>query len=222
MPRQLAIYGAGGFGRDVLQVIRDINDACAGAWEPVGFVVDEEFISESPVQGLPVLGSVDWLTRNPDVEVVIAIGAPAVRHRIARYIAREASNRFATLIHPRAWLGQNVRLGEGTVICAGALLTRDISIASHVHVDIGAKIGHDSILGDFVTLHPSVSVSGNVNIGVGVEVGTGSVLLPKVSVGEWAIVGAGAVVTKDVPADATIVGVPAKVIKTRRHGWQGQ
>lgn len=222
MGRPLVIYGAGGFGRDVLQVVRDINDARPGTWDLVGFVVDEEFISASLIQGLPVFGSVDWLTRNPQVEVVIGIGAPAVRCRIAKRIAREAGNRFATLVHPRAWLGQNIVLGEGTVICAGALVTRDISIARHVHVDIGVKIAHDSILGDFVTLHPSVSVSGNVHLAEGTEVGAASVLLPKVSVGEWSIVGAGAVVTKNVPADATVVGVPAKVIKTRWHGWQGQ
>lgn len=222
MPRPLVIYGAGGFGRDVLQVVHDINEALPGTWDPVGFVVDEEFISSSPVQGLPILGSVDWLARNPGVEVVIAIGAPPVRRRIARRISQEVGNCFVSLVHPRAWLGKNVVIGEGSVICAGALLTRDISIASHVQIDIGVKIGHDSVLSDFVTLHPSVCVSGNVRFAEGAEMGAGSVLLPKVSVGEWTIAGAGAVVTKDVPANATVVGVPAKVIKTRGHGWQGQ
>ncbi|BAL22704.1 acetyltransferase [Azoarcus sp. KH32C] len=222
MARQLVIYGAGGFGREVLQVVRDINGARPGTWDVVGFALDEQFVSASLVQGLPVVGSVDWLARNPQVEVVIAIGAPAARCRIARRIAQEVGNRFATLVHPRAWLGQNVQVGEGSVICAGALVTTDISIASHVHVNIGATIGHDAILGDFVTLNPSVNVSGNVHLAEGVEVGTGSVLLPKVIVGEWAIVGAGAVVTREVPADATVVGAPARVIKTRSHGWQGQ
>lgn len=222
MPRPLVVYGAGGFGREVLQVVRDINAAQPGIWDPIGFVVDEEFVSASSVQGLPIVGSLKWLAQNPEVEVVIGIGAPAPRRRIARLIAQAAGNRFATLVHPRAWLGQSVQVGEGSVICAGALVTTDISIASHVHVNIGATIGHDAVLGDFVTLNPSVNVSGNVHLSEGVEVGTGSVLLPKVSVGEWAIIGAGAVVTKDVAADATVVGAPAKAIKTRCHGWQGQ
>ena len=222
MSRPLVIYGAGGFGREVLQVVRDINAVHPLTWDPVGFAVDEQFVSASLVQGLPIVGSLDWLARNPHVEVVIAIGAPAARRRLARLIAQEAGNAFATLVHPRAWLGQNVRIGQGSVVCAGALVTTDISIATHVHVNIGSTIGHDSVIGDFVTLNPSVNVSGNVHLAEGVEVGTGSVLLPKLSVGEWAIVGAGAVVTKDVPADVTAVGAPARVIKTRCHGWQGQ
>ncbi|HJV25443.1 MAG TPA: acetyltransferase [Aromatoleum sp.] len=222
MSRPLVIYGAGGFGREVLQVVRDINDARPRTWDPIGFAVDQAFASTSLVQGLPVVGSVDWLAQHPEVEVVIAIGSPAARRHIVRRVVQEAGNRFATLLHPHAWLGQDVRVGEGSVICAGALVTTDISIGSHVHVNIGATIGHDAVLKDFVTLNPSVNVSGNVQLAEGVEVGTGSVLLPKVSVGEWAIVGAGAVVTKEVPADATVVGAPAKVIKTRSHGWQGQ
>jgi acetyltransferase-like isoleucine patch superfamily enzyme len=111
-------------------------------------------------------------------------------------------------------------LGSGTIVCAGTLITTDIRIGAHVHVNIGATIGHDSVLDDYVTVNPGVHLSGNVTVREGVELGTGSVVVPKCEIGAWAIVGAGSVVTKPIPADTTAVGAPAKVIKERSAGWQ--
>lgn len=221
MRRRIAIFGAGGFGREVLQVIRDINaDSRAGAaWEPVGFLVDSQYLDGRLVQGLPLLDSGTWLQDNPDVDVVIAVGASAARKRIAQTISDSCDNRFATLIHPRAWIGDGVEVGDGTVICAGSLITTDIRLGRHVHVNIGSTIGHDALLGDFVTLNPSVNVSGNVTIGTGTEVGTGSVLIPYAHIGNWTIIGAGSVITKPMPGNATVVGAPAKAIKSRPDGW---
>jgi sugar O-acyltransferase (sialic acid O-acetyltransferase NeuD family) len=123
------------------------------------------------------------------------------------------------LIHPRAWVGQHVDIGEGSILCAGALITTDIRINRQVHVNIGATIGHDSILEDFVTLNPSVNISGNVKLEEGVEVGTNSVVIPGCVVGNWSIIGAGSVVTKNLPPNITAVGAPAKAIKGRAPGW---
>jgi sugar O-acyltransferase (sialic acid O-acetyltransferase NeuD family) len=222
MTRQIAIFGAGGFAREVLQVIFDLNDAHASQppWEPVGFIVDPAFFRPgAQIHDLPVLGSIDWLRAHSEVDVVIAIGSPADRHRIATHIRDKAANAFATLVHPRAWVGRQVQIGPGSIVCAGALVTTDIHLGEHVHVNIGCTIGHDSALGDFVTLNPSVNVSGNVDLEQGVEVGTRSVLIPHANVGEWSIIGAGAVVTKPLSANVTAVGAPAKVIKTREAGW---
>jgi acetyltransferase-like isoleucine patch superfamily enzyme len=110
-------------------------------------------------------------------------------------------------------------LGKGSIICAGTLITTNIKIGRHVHVNIGSTIGHDSILNEYVTLNPSVNVSGNVEIGTGCEIGTGSVLIPHVKVDEWSIVGAGSVVTKSLQANVTAVGAPARVVKQREPGW---
>lgn len=221
MAKRIVIYGAGGFGREVLQVIEDINAALQTdpVWEPAGFLVDSQYFGSHLVHGLPLLDANVWLPANPDVEIVIAVGAPAHRKNIADRIGARCSNGFATLIHPLAWLGSGVELGKGVVVCAGSLITTDIRIGNHVHVNIGSTIGHDAILDDFVTLNPSVNVSGNVNIGTGSEIGTGTVVIPHANIGAWSIVGAGAVVTKTVPPDTTAVGSPARVIKTRRTGW---
>jgi sugar O-acyltransferase (sialic acid O-acetyltransferase NeuD family) len=221
MAQRIAIFGAGGFGREVLQLIQDIN-AQADTWNCAGFLVDRGSSGPAEVAGLPVLGDIEWLAAHPDVQVVVAVGSSAARRRIVERIRARCVNRFATLVHPRAWVGGRVQLGAGSIVCAGALLTTDIRIAQHVHVNIGCTIGHDAELADFVTLNPSVNVSGNVRIHEGSEVGTGSVIIPGQTVGSWAIVGAGTVVTREVPANVTAVGAPARVIKERAPGWQLQ
>ncbi len=223
MTTPIAIFGAGGFGREVLQIILDINSASAESqkkWKPIGFIVDTAFLIEDVVQQLPVLGTIDWLLANPTVQITIAIGSSSARSHIARAIEARASNIFSTLVHPKAWVGRNVEIGRGSIICAGALITTDITIGQHVHVNIGSTIGHDAVLGNFVTLNPGVNISGNVILGDGVEIGTGSVLIPHAEVGPWSIVGAGAVVTKKLDANVTAVGAPARAIKSRQPGWQ--
>ena len=218
--QRIVIFGAGGFGREVLQVVRDIN-ADEQRLEVLGFLVDEAYGDAGSVQGIPMVGGIDWLAKNPGVDVVIAVGSSAARAKIAKRISERVSNQFATLVHPRAWLGRSVDIGPGSVICAGALLTTDIRIGAHVHVNIGATIGHDAFLDDFVTLNPSVNLSGRVKLGRGVEVGTGSVLIPAVEVGAWSVIGAGSVVLNSLDENLTAVGVPARVIRRRDIGWHG-
>ncbi|MEY8688681.1 MAG: acetyltransferase [Leptothrix sp. (in: b-proteobacteria)] len=217
----IVIFGAGGFGREVLQLIHDINRSSPSGpiWQPLGFVVDPEYVDDRLNNGLPIVGSPCWLETRPDVHVVLAVGAPAVRLRTVNDWKQVAASRYATLVHPRAWVGDHVAIGAGSIICAGALITTNISIGQHVHVNIGCTIGHDAVLDDFVTLNPSVNVSGNVHLGTGVDVGTRSVLIPHADVGEWSILGAGSVATKPLPSNVTAVGSPAKVIKTRDEGW---
>lgn len=221
MATPIAIFGAGGFAREVLQIILDINAQSPQAprWKPVGFIVDAAFVNVEPVHDLPILGTLEWLAADPSVHIVIAVGSSAARRRIVANVEMACGNPFATLVHPRSWLGRHVEIGPGSVVCAGCQITTDVRIGKHVHVNIGSTIGHDAVFGDFVTLNPGVNVSGNVFLGEGVEVGTGSVLIPHASVGDWSIIGAGTVVTKPLNANITAVGAPARVIKTREAGW---
>lgn len=219
MRKRLVIFGAGGFGREVLQLVRDINEA-APTWECEGFLVDSKYAGAGgTVHGLPILGDLDWLLKNPEAHMVIAVGSPSARRQIAMRASQVCRTPFATLVHPRAWIGRYVEVGEGSIICAGSLITTDIQIGRHVQVNTGTTIGHDAILEDFVTLYSSVNVTGNVKIEEGVEVGTGTVLIPRTSVGCWSIIGAGSVITSSVSSNVTAVGAPAKAIKERTSGW---
>ena len=217
--QRIMIYGDRGFGREVHQLIKDI--ARTGA--PVtcaGFLVDAEYREFATVHDLPVFGDASWLASAPDVQVVIAIGATAPRHRIARLIDSEYGASFAILQHPRAWVGDHVPVGEGSVICAGAMVPTDISVGRHVQLHVGCTVGHRSTISDFATIAPGANVSGRVEVGEGAFIGAGAVIVPDIKIGRWAIVGAGAVVTKDVPPDTTVVGSPARIMSERAPGWQ--
>ena len=107
----------------------------------------------------------------------------------------------------------NVLVGEGSIICAGTILTTDIKIGRHVILNLCCTVGHDSLIGDFCSFMPAVNISGEVNIGEGVYVGTGAKIINQLEIGEETIVGAGAVVAKSLPAKCTAVGIPAKPIR---------
>lgn len=104
-------------------------------------------------------------------------------------------------------------IGEGSIICAGTILTVDISIGNHVIINLDCTLGHDDIIHDFVTIYPSVNISGNIVVGECVELGTGMQIIQGKNIGKESIIGAGAVVVRYIPDRCTAVGSPAKPIK---------
>lgn len=106
-----------------------------------------------------------------------------------------------------------MKIGDGTVICAGTILTVDIEIGRHVIINLDCTLGHDVQIGDFVTMYPSVNVSGNTVLGECVELGTGMQIIQGKKITPQAIVGAGSVVVRDIEESGTYVGCPAKKIK---------
>ncbi len=215
--RDLVIFGSGGFAREVAQVVRDIN-AVGPMWSLLGLLDDDVAKHGKTIGGLKVLGGSTWWEQHREVAIVIAIGNTAAKRRVAE---RLAGAQFATLVHPRAWLGERIEVGAGSVVCANVTATCDIVLGRHVILNLSVTVGHDARLADYVTVAPSVNVSGGVHVGAGCDLGTGAAIIQNVVVGAWSIVGAGAVVVRDLPENVTAVGSPARVIKTREPGWHG-
>jgi sugar O-acyltransferase (sialic acid O-acetyltransferase NeuD family) len=216
----LVIFGTGGFAREVHQLVEDLVSDGAD-WNVLGFLDDDPEREGTAVHNLPVLGTRTWPTDRGQVAVAVGLGSTPVRRRlIADLLAANETLRFPTLVHPTAWIGNRIDLGQGTVICAGSMLTTDLRLSDHVIVNLDCTIGHDSAIDAFVTVAPSVNISGRVQVGEGCDLGTSSSVIQGVSIGAWTIVGAGAVVTRDLPPNVTAVGVPASPIKERSEGWQ--
>lgn len=215
--KDLYIIGAGGFGREVAWLVEKINRTKA-TWNLCGFIDDDASIHGKTEDGYRVLGGCDYLKELADEYwAVCAVGSPVVRKKIVEKISGYEGIHFAVLVDPDVEVSARTEVGEGTVICAGNMITVDIKIGRHNIINLGCTIGHDAVLEDYVTLYPSVNVSGMVHVGHTTELGTGAQIIQGLAVGENTVIGAGTVVVKDIPSNVTAVGSPAKVIKFHKE-----
>lgn len=210
--KDIAIFGVGGFGREVLTLIEDINRQNP-TWHIVGFFDDGHQAGEM-INGYPVLGQTETLNRwNTSIAIVICVGNPAVKRRIVTKISNNQVY-YPALIHPNVIIGapDYVKIGRGCIICAGNMMTTNIEIGDFVVLNLGCTVGHDTVIKDFAAFMPSCNISGEVLIEEGVYCGTGVKIINQTSIGPYATIGAGAVVTKPILGHCTAVGVPARVI----------
>lgn len=205
---EVVIVGTGGMGREALAWLLD----CGRGDDVVGFLDPEVARHGTVVAGHSVVGGLDWVRQHPEVEAVIAIGAPAARARVADQLAAWAV-KLATVVHPTAVVGPRVTIGEGSIVCPGVILTCDITVGRAVILNYGAMVGHDGTIGPAAFVAPGVNLAGAVTVGAGADVGIGATVIQGITIGEDAVVGAGAVVIRDVTAGTTVVGVPARPIR---------
>ena len=156
-----------------------------------------------------------YSNREDKPSVIIAVGATEPNKRLAG-IFRQAAFPFFNAISKNIPLPRQQFIGEGVTIAQGVILTCNVSVGNHVIINIGCTISHDCVLGNHVNLSPGCHLAGNVQIEEDVFVGTGVVFIPKVRVGKGSIIAAGACVTKDVPPNVMVAGVPATIKKQLR------
>ncbi len=211
--KDLIIIGASGFGREVAWLVERINKVNP-EWNLLGFIDDNEALKGTEINGYKVLGVCDNAAEYQNAYFVCAVGSAKIRKSIIEKLSEIAPNiKYATLIDPSVEMSDLVEIGEGTIICAHSILTVNIKIEKHVIINLDCTVGHDAVLYDYVTVYPSVNISGNVTIGEETELGTGMQIIQGIEVGSRTIIGAGAVVVKQIPDDCTAVGAPAKPIK---------
>lgn len=216
--QRVVIIGAGGFAREVQDVIRDINRR-GEEYQFDGFIDDFVPVGTKLNDG-EVIGNFDWFKTRAarGVRAVVGVGAPEVRRKLVQK-AEDLGVEFETIIHPNITCSPFVSFGAGTVVCAGCVITNNIRIGKHVHLNLNSTVGHDAVLEDYVTTAPGVHINGNNWIKEGAYFGTGANLIEKITVGEWSVIGAGAAVVSNIAPNVTAVGCPAKAIKTREEGW---
>jgi len=218
-PTQIAIYGAGGFAREVAWLVQSCNAEEADLYQLVCFVDDNQDAHGLILNDIPVMGLEDAHLRFPDAKIVGGVGSPRTRQRLMEKASKVGFD-FGIIIHPRVERSEWIDFGAGTVICAGNILTVNIKLGRHVQINLDCTIGHDAILDDFVTLAPGVHISGYVHLGKRVYLGTGAVIIngtrkEPILIGDDAVIGAGACVTKSVPSGQVVVGIPAHPLRRK-------
>jgi sugar O-acyltransferase (sialic acid O-acetyltransferase NeuD family) len=215
---QLLLIGAGGCGREVAALVQHTN-RITRAWKVLGYLDDDPALQGTEVGGLPVLGGLEAIASYPEARCLCCVADPMAR---AQLVARAGplGARWAIFVHHTALVIDGATMGEGCIVYPFAALTVDSQLGAHVHVQCYSAVGHDSHVGDCVSLAAYVDVSGHVTIGEAAFVGSSTSLLPGVKVGAQAVVGAGSVVSKDVPDRAIAEGVPARVTGERDAGSQ--
>ncbi|MNF82058.1 putative acetyltransferase EpsM [compost metagenome] len=142
-------------------------------------------------------------------QLIIAIGNNSIRKKIMENISAV----YLTAIHPKSIVSNYAKIGEGSVVMAGAIINTDSVVGKHCIINTGAVIEHDCILDDFVHISPNASLAGSVIVGEGSHIGIGAIVIQDVKIGSWVTVGAGSVIIEDIPDNAVVVGNPGKIIK---------
>jgi sugar O-acyltransferase (sialic acid O-acetyltransferase NeuD family) len=205
--RDLVLVGAGGFARETAQM----------AGERLrGFLDDDPAKQGTTVDGVPVLGDTKEIP--PDARVVVCVGSPrdpGCRARLVDRLGLPAS-RYATLVHPTAWVSASSSVGPGSVLLAQVVLTASVRVGAHVAIMPHVTLTHDDEVDDFATVASGVRLAGGVRVGRGAYLGSGALVREGLSIGPGALIGMGAVVTRDVPAGEVWAGNPARPLSKEK------
>lgn len=204
---KLAIYGAGGLGREVLELAREIN-ATESRWDALCFIDDNPRVDQ--LNGCPVVPLHALIP--DDYEIVIAVGEPSLRSTL-RQRAFQSGFRLATLVHSGARLSPSCTLGEGCVISFGAFISCDTVISHNVHLQPNASLGHDCHIGQDSIISSYANLAGKCRIGERVFIGMNAAIRETTSIGDDTIISMGAVVFNDIAPAMIVMGNPARAIR---------
>jgi sugar O-acyltransferase (sialic acid O-acetyltransferase NeuD family) len=208
--RNLVIVGAGGHGREITSTailqLRGSNSL------QLRGIVDDRLQPDSQklLDGLGVrfLGDRSWLRSHDDL-YALGIGSPAVRKALDEELIAWGRTPWS-IIHPAASLGSANRISSGVVIAQGAVVTTNVDLGRHVHLNVNSSVSHDSTIGSYVTISPGAVICGSCVIEEEVYIGANACVLQGITIGRGAVVGAGACVVSDVAPGETVIGVPAR------------
>jgi sugar O-acyltransferase (sialic acid O-acetyltransferase NeuD family) len=191
------LYGASGHAKVIIDILKSHGK------DIIGLIDDNVLINE--LLGYPVYHEVG--TKLP---LIISIGDNKTRKKIAEQLSGIC---FETAVHASAIVSDTCSIKEGTVVMQGSIIQSCSEIGRHCIINTGASVDHDCHVNDFVHISPHATLCGNVTVGEGTWIGAGTIIIPGVRIGKWCIIGAGSVVTKDIPDYVLAAGNRCKVIK---------
>jgi len=201
MQNEISIFGAGGYAKEAYEIITASNN-----FSIKNFVVSDDHYDYKTFMGHPVIKQSEF--SKIKTSLVIAIGDVDTRKKIVDSLPREIN--YQTIIHPSAIISPSLKIGVGSIISAHAVISIDVAIGEHAQINFHSSIGHDCNIGDFFTACPGARISGSCNIGNQVFLGTNCSLRQNLDIADKVNIGIGAVVLRDIDAQGTYFGNPAR------------
>lgn len=209
--RRLYIYGAGGMGREVLELARTVN-AIEQRWDWMGFVDDVSTTSAGP----SVAGTGELLLQlSSATDVAMGIADPEAKQRLTTRLTENPRLHFPVLVHPQACVSPGAHLGQGVIIQWGCWVSTGVDLADFSFLNVACCIGHDVSIGKYTSLMTNVDFGGRVQVGDCCYFGTKSTVVPGVRIGKDVSIGAASLVVQNVTDGLTVMGNPARVIDRR-------
>lgn len=209
--KKLVIIGAGGLGREVLQYVKDINKM-SFEYDILGFIDENRSLWGSMINGAHVIGDFSKISEYKEqIYAICAVANPEIKKNLVKK-GYDKGLIYVNLIHPLVYLSDNVNMGEGIIVGPYTVISTNVYIGDHVTINPQCGIGHDVKIDSYSTLYWNVNLAGFTYVEKGVEIGSKAFVKQNIKIGHESIIGAGAVVTKDVNPGSKVVGVPAREI----------
>lgn len=208
--QELIIIGAGGFGREVLQWAKHLNEV-EQSWSIKGFIDDNIHALDGIACDYQVLGTIKAWEVSPNEVFVCAVAKPALKKSIVNAMLVKGAV-FTNLVHPTAIVGEFCKIGKGLIITPNAKVSPNVTIRDFVTL-LGSGVGHDAVIEDYCTISGNCSVNGQVLVQEGAFIASNVCIVPKKTIGAWAYVGMGSMVVRSVQAHSKVFGNPAKKLK---------
>lgn len=203
MKKKLIIIGASGHGKVIADIAVKIDK-----WNNIAFLDDD--MSKNQCLGFDVIGPIkDASKYYSEADFFVAIGDNKIREDMLEKLESYGAS-IVELIHPNATIGSDVRIGKGTVVMAGVVINSSSTIGKGCIINTSCSIDHDNVIENYVHVSPGANLAGSVTVGKSSWIGVGSSISNNVRICENCIIGAGAVVIKDICEPGSYVGVPVR------------
>jgi sugar O-acyltransferase (sialic acid O-acetyltransferase NeuD family) len=203
--KKICIIGSSGLAKETYWLLQEAG--LESSFEC--FMEPDEYWQEKEIFGVPVRKQSEFDASKH--KAVIGIGDSVIREKVVKF-QLPSDTEYPTIIHPNVRISKWVELGTGAIICAGNIITCDITIGNFAFINLACTIGHDCVIGDYLTMNPGVNLSGICNLGNHVSIGTNAAVRQGVSICDNVVIGMGSNVVKNIKESGTYVGSPAKLL----------
>jgi sugar O-acyltransferase (sialic acid O-acetyltransferase NeuD family) len=213
--KKLIVLGGVGKAEQIIDCIDDNRANFSDAeYDVVGLLNDAE---NGSVNGVPILGKLSAVKELLAQGFYFSFGIHPIGNNYRIKELFDSINippeRLATIVSRRAFVSSSAILEPGVVVLPFAYVSLRAHIGTCSLLMAHSTVGHDSVLGPCCFVAGSATIGSNVNLGAAVSVCLGSTVIEKRQLADFAVLGAGSMLTKDIPSGEVYLGNPAKFLK---------